>query len=54
MSNLEFCMLLESVLELIRSGNADRAAKVIEHGIKRIDKSYLSEEEDNNNSGDQQ
>ncbi|MBR5091389.1 MAG: hypothetical protein IK093_18345 [Ruminiclostridium sp.] len=46
MTNQELCFLLETILELIKSGNADRAAKTIEHGIKRIDKSYLADETD--------
>ena len=45
MSNQELCLLLETILELIRSGNADRAAKAIENGIKRIDKTCLNYEE---------
>ena len=45
MSNQELCLLLETILELIKSGNADRAAKTIERGIRRIDKTYLNEDD---------
>lgn len=50
MSNQELCFLLETILELIKSGNADRAAKTIEHGIKRLDKTYLSDDDESEKS----
>ncbi|MBP3856604.1 MAG: hypothetical protein IK990_13460 [Ruminiclostridium sp.] len=48
MSNQELCLLLESVLALIETGNSDRAAEVIKNGIKRIDKEYKRSEDDKN------
>lgn len=44
MSNQELCLLLESILALIETGNAEKAAETIKNGIKRIDKSYEESE----------
>ncbi len=38
MSNQELCLLLDTILALIESGNAEKAAEIIRNGIKRIDK----------------
>ncbi len=38
MSKQELCLLLDTILALIESGNADKAAETIRNGIKRIDK----------------
>lgn len=43
MTNQELCLLLESILALIETGNADKAAETIKNGIKRIDKNYEQE-----------
>ena len=40
MSNQELCLLLETILALIETGNADKAAETIKNGIRRIDKNY--------------
>jgi len=47
MSNQELCLLLETILALIETGNADRAAETIKNGIRRIDKNYNDESNDN-------
>lgn len=38
MSNQELCILLESLLALLETNNDERAKKVIENAIRRIDK----------------
>ncbi len=43
MTDQELCLLLESILALIETGNADKAAETIKNGIKRIDKNYEQE-----------
>ena len=43
MTDQELCFLLESILALIETGNADKAAETIKNGIKRIDKNYEQE-----------
>lgn len=43
MTDQELCILLESILALIETGNADKAAETIKNGIKRIDKNYEQE-----------
>lgn len=48
MSNQELCLLLESILALIETGNAEKAAETIKNGIRRIDKHYEDSERKNN------
>ena len=38
MNNQELCILLDSILALLETDNADKAKEVIENSIKRIDK----------------
>lgn len=38
MNNQELCILLDSILALLETDNADKAKEVIENAIKRIDK----------------
>lgn len=38
MSNQELCMLLDSILALLQTGNTEKAIEVIQNGINRIDK----------------
>ncbi len=47
MSSQELCILLESILALIETGNSDKAAEIVRNGIKRIDKNYESTDNDN-------
>ena len=42
MSNQELCMLLDSLLALLETGNTDKAIDVIKNGIERIDKGITS------------
>ncbi|MGN0612566.1 MAG: hypothetical protein ACI4JB_01570 [Porcipelethomonas sp.] len=49
MSNQELCMLLDSILALIETGNVDKAAEIIRNGIKRIDKGTLNNGSNNSN-----
>ena len=42
MSNQELCLLLDSILGLLKTNNTDIAIQVIENGIKRIDKGNTS------------
>ena len=47
MSNQELCLLLDSILALIETGNAEKAAELIRNGIKRIDKGMTNSGENN-------
>lgn len=47
MSNQELCLLLDTILALIETGNADKAAETIRNGIKRIDKGMTGSSESN-------
>lgn len=47
MSNQELCLLLDSILALIETGNAEKAAELIRNGIKRIDKGMTNSSENN-------
>ena len=38
MQNQELCILLESLLALLETDNVDKAKKVIQNAISRIDK----------------
>lgn len=38
MNNQELCILLDSILALLETDNADKAKEVINNAIKRIDK----------------
>lgn len=42
MSNQELCILLDSLLALLETGNTDKAIDVIRNGIDRIDKGTIS------------
>ena len=46
MTHEGLCMLFETILALIETGNSDKAAEIVKNGIKRIDKNY--ENTDNN------
>lgn len=48
MSNQELCMLLDSLLALLETGNSEKAIIVIKNGIERIDKGATSSTRDNN------
>ena len=48
MSNQELCMLLDSILALLETGNIDKAIEVLKNGIKRIDKGMTSSSLDRN------
>lgn len=39
MQNQELCILLDSILTLLETGNVDGAKTVLRNAIKRIDKS---------------
>lgn len=47
MSDQKLCLILESILALIETGNADKAAELIRNGIKRIDKGMTNSSENN-------
>ncbi len=38
MQNQELCILLDSILALLETGNADKAKEIIQNAIKRIDR----------------
>lgn len=38
MSNQELCTMFELIVALLKSGNSDKAAEILENAIKRIDK----------------
>lgn len=42
MQNQELCILLDSILALLETNNADKAKEVIQNAIKRIDKGTTS------------
>lgn len=42
MSNQELCMVLDSLLALLETGNTEKAINVIKNGIERIDKGATS------------
>ena len=49
MQNQELCILLDSLLALLETDNADKAKEVIQNAIKRIDKGYTSSTRNDNN-----
>ena len=42
MNNQELCILLDSLLALLDTDNAEKAKEVIRNSIKRIDRGYTS------------
>ena len=38
MQNQELCILLESILALLETGNVDRAKEILQNAINRMDK----------------
>lgn len=40
MTDQELCTQYEFIAEMIESGNADKAAKILRSAIQRIDKGY--------------
>lgn len=42
MNNQELCILLDSILALLETDNAEKAKEVIKNSIKRIDKGMTS------------
>ena len=47
MNNQELCILLDSLLALLETENAEKAKEVIKNAIKRIDKGMTSSSEEN-------
>lgn len=45
MNNQELCILLDSILALLETDNAEKAKEVIKNSIKRIDKGMTSSSE---------
>lgn len=46
MQNQELCILLDSLLALLETNNAEKAKEVIKNAIKRIDKGTTSSSRD--------
>ena len=42
MQNQELCILLESILALLETGNSDKAKEIIQNAINRIDRGMTS------------
>ena len=42
MQNQELCILLDSILALLETGNADKAKEIIQNAINRIDRGMTS------------
>ena len=47
MQNQELCILLDSLLALLETGNTEKAKEVIQNAIKRIDKGSTTSSRDN-------
>lgn len=45
MNNQELCILLDSILALLETDNAEKAKEVIKNSMKRIDKGMTSSSE---------
>lgn len=52
MGNQELCILLDSILALLDTGNTEKAKEVIKNGIKRIDRGMTSSSVGNNVEND--
>ena len=47
MQNQELCIILDSLLALLETGNTEKAKEVIQNAIKRIDKGSTTSSRDN-------
>ena len=47
MNNQELCIMLDSLLALLETGNTEKAKEVIKNSIKLIDKGMTSSSNDN-------
>ncbi len=49
MTNQELCLLLDTIVGLLETGNTDKAIKIIKNGIARIDRGYTASSDNQEN-----
>lgn len=45
MQNQELCILLDSIIALLETGNSDKAIEILKNAVTRIDKGMTSSSE---------